>query len=179
MKITKGRLRQIILEEVVEHERKKTLLKESIGLKVGHLPDDIAPAPAGSEEEDIPVEYDEEDEIFEQALLDIDEELGADSIMSGTPTEDPDEQSEKPLPSGAEEKIRQFLETNPTPEDSEIHDLAAQLGVEKDAVEEAIYQIAGETIDEGEEEVSGGGKPFVIEDPNPGPLRTERKRVKN
>jgi hypothetical protein len=229
MKITKGRLRQIIFEEVVQHEKnKKNLIKESV-----RLPGDIAPASQDEWGEDensfqmetlleslieelgpeallnalstvldksalmsalqqVAQEHDvdidqytnaiTEDDIYEGALEAMDEELGTDTIMSGEPSSmsdgggdsvDANEEEEKTLPAGVEEKVRQFLETHPTPEDAEVQKLAGQLGIEVSDVEGIIYKMANPSLKE-----EGRGNAFVIEDPDAGPLRTKRSAVK-
>lgn len=47
------------------------------------------------------------------------------------------------------ETILEWLEENPNPEDEEVHALAEQIGIEKDELEEIIYEIATEHSEEG------------------------------
>jgi len=56
--------------------------------------------------------------------------------------EGPDENEKNPV----REKIIKFIETNPHPDDDQIHDLAEQLGMEPDELETEIYSLLTDAI---------------------------------
>ena len=74
-------------------------------------------------------------------------------------------------------EINSFLQSNPKPDDSEVHALAGKLGMEVDDLEERIYAMAGKQLQKSEGEGSRGG--HVIGHGRDGnPIYESHKQVK-